>query len=75
MKLQLLSDLHLETEAFDPEPAWVFDVPGRGTPVIHDGRVYVFSYRIFSNADVRQYLTALDEATVVFGISAGSTSR
>ncbi len=46
--------------AFDEKPAWTWDVPGRGTPVIHDGRVYAIGYRIRSNEDVREYLVALD---------------
>ncbi|MFV1995019.1 MAG: PQQ-binding-like beta-propeller repeat protein, partial [Verrucomicrobiales bacterium] len=47
--------------SFDPKPAWTYEVSGRGTPVIFEGQVYAFGYRIRSNEDVREYLSALDE--------------
>ena len=31
--------------AFDEEPAWTYDLQGRGAPVVHDGQMVVMGYR------------------------------
>ena len=47
----------------DPtEARWCIDLPGRGTPVIADGRLYAFGYR-GEGADLQEVLVCLDANT------------
>ncbi|MFN3487100.1 MAG: hypothetical protein ACK44W_16670, partial [Planctomycetota bacterium] len=41
---------------------WSIDLPGRGTPVIADGRLYSWGYR-GEGPDLREVLVCLDAAT------------
>ena len=47
---------------FNPEPVWTREIAGRGTPVIHDGRMYSWGYR-GSGPDLEEVLSALDPET------------
>ncbi len=47
---------------FNPEPVWTRDIAGRGTPVIHDGRMYSWGYR-GTGPDLVEVLSALDPET------------
>lgn len=53
---------HYTAPKFNPEPVWTLDLSGRGTPVIHDGRMYAWGYR-GTGSDLVEVLTALDPAT------------
>ncbi len=48
--------------AFDEKPAWTFDMKGRGTPVVADGKMFVFGYR-GEGGEVEETLTCLDAKT------------
>lgn len=41
---------------------WTYDIAGRGTPVIANGRVYAFGYR-GEGPDLQEFLSCLDEKT------------
>ena len=53
---------HYKSGSFDPKPAWELELAGRGTPVIHDGRLYAWGYR-GHGPDLQEVLTALDAKT------------
>ncbi|CAN5504646.1 PQQ-like beta-propeller repeat protein [soil metagenome] len=53
---------HYEGYSFDPEPAWIYDAHGRGTPVVVDGRLFSFGYK-GAREDLVELLTAHDPAT------------
>ncbi len=44
---------------FDEKPAWTFDMMGRGTPVVADGKVFVLGYR-GEGTDVEETISCLD---------------
>lgn len=46
----------------DESLLWTYEISGRGTPVIANGRVYAWGYR-GTGPDLREYLVALDEKT------------
>ncbi len=48
--------------SFNPEPVWTHEVAGRGTPVIHDGRLYSWGYR-GKGPDLVEVLAAMDPST------------
>ncbi len=48
-------------ETFD-NPLWTYDLPGRGTPVIADGRIYVTGWQ-GDGPDLQEMLVALDAST------------
>jgi outer membrane protein assembly factor BamB len=45
--------------SFDEKPAWTFKMKGRGTPVIADGRMYVFGY-MGDGQNVEETITCVD---------------
>ncbi|MAS92153.1 MAG: hypothetical protein CMO55_03060 [Verrucomicrobiales bacterium] len=47
---------------FNTEPVWTDDIPGRGTPVIYNGRMYSWGYR-GETTDLEEVLQARDEKT------------
>ncbi|MFT4548354.1 MAG: outer membrane protein assembly factor BamB [Verrucomicrobiales bacterium] len=47
---------------FDEEPAWTYDLQGRGAPVVHNGQMVVMGYR-GEREELVETLTALDAAT------------
>ncbi len=51
-----------ENAKFNPEPVWVAETQGRGTPVIHDGQLYSWSYR-GEGPDLQEVLTAYNAET------------
>jgi outer membrane protein assembly factor BamB len=53
---------HYEGGEFDPKPAWELELAGRGTAVVHDGRVYAWGYR-GQGPDLQEILVALEAGT------------
>ncbi len=51
-----------ENGKFNPEPVWTRDIAGRGTPVIHDGRMFSWAYR-GNGPDLEEVLSALNPET------------
>lgn len=51
-----------DSGSFNPKPVWTLPLSGRGTPVIHNGRMYAWGYR-GKGPDLVEVLTALDPAT------------
>ena len=47
---------------FNEKPSWTYDLKGRGTPVIADGKMFVFGYR-GEGEDVEELLVCLDSKT------------
>ncbi|MEM7010624.1 MAG: PQQ-binding-like beta-propeller repeat protein [Verrucomicrobiota bacterium] len=47
---------------FNPTPVWTADLEGRGTPVIHDGQLYSWTYR-GKGPDLYEVLTAHNAET------------
>ena len=48
--------------AFDEKPAWTFEMKGRGTPVVADGKMFVFGYQ-GEGTEVEETLTCIDAKT------------
>ena len=48
--------------SFPEKPAWTYDMQGRGTPVLFDGRLFSFGYK-GKGEDLTEFLTAHDAAT------------
>ncbi|MGI8601719.1 MAG: PQQ-binding-like beta-propeller repeat protein [Verrucomicrobiales bacterium] len=53
---------HYEKHAIEEKPLWTVDLAGQGTPLIVDGKVFVFGYRGEFD-DLVETLTCLDGAT------------
>lgn len=51
-----------EAAKFNPEPVWTLDLAGRGTPVVHNGRLYAWGYR-GAGPDLVEVLAAVEPAT------------
>jgi len=51
-----------ESPRFNPDPVWTYDIAGRGTPVIHDGRMYSWGYR-GEGPNLEEVLSAMDPET------------
>ncbi|RFC48728.1 MAG: Outer membrane protein assembly factor BamB, contains PQQ-like beta-propeller repeat [Verrucomicrobia bacterium] len=53
---------HYKKPVFEPKAVWEVELAGRGTPVIHDGRLYAWGYR-GQGPDLQEVLMATDAAT------------
>ncbi|MEM0967922.1 MAG: hypothetical protein AAGJ31_01105, partial [Verrucomicrobiota bacterium] len=51
-----------ENGSFNSDPVWEMELMGRGTPVIHDGQMYVWGYR-GAGADLEEVLLAANPKT------------